>query len=57
MTTNWLNWKEAMAALRCSSSTLRRYCNERKLTRYKVGGRVLFKQEDIDLFMEKGRNR
>lgn len=47
---------EVAQLLRCSTKTVRRYTKE-GLVHYRRGGRLLFKQEDIDAFMEQRRER
>jgi excisionase family DNA binding protein len=45
-----LTWKEAMAYLRVSDSTLRNYVNERKVRKVqlKPRGKVLFRRSELE---------
>lgn len=51
----WLTRKEACAYTGLSRTTLIRWCNEAKLSFYKVTGAVLIKKEDIDRLIENSK--
>ena len=46
---------QAAAYLGVSASFLRRLVAERRVVHYKVGGRVMFRREDIDQFVDQGK--
>jgi excisionase family DNA binding protein len=50
-----LTWNEAMAYLKCSRSTLRRYVETRLLKRVKPRGRVFFLKSDLDDLIKRSR--
>lgn len=54
MMTELLNLKEAAQRLRVSGYTLRAWSYQRKLPVVKLGRRTLFREEDIEKFINKG---
>ncbi len=46
---------EAAALLRCTPKTLRNWIHARRIPSYKVGGRRLLAQTDIDAVIDAGR--
>lgn len=51
----FLTVQEVAARLRVSVSTVRHWVLDKRLESYRVGGRRLFKREDIDKFIEQGK--
>jgi excisionase family DNA binding protein len=49
--------KEVCAKLRVTERTLYRYVKSRKLTVHKIDGKLLFKREDVDRFLDKRKRR
>ena len=44
--------QEAAEYLRVSVTTLRRYAYERRVTHYKLKGRVIFRKADLEKFLD-----
>lgn len=47
--------KEASRKLGVSASTLYQLASRRAIAHYKVGGKILFKPEDLDVYLESCR--
>ena len=47
--------QEAAEYLRVSVTTLRRYAYERRVTHYKLKGRIIFRKADLEKFLDSKR--
>ena len=47
--------QEAAEYLRISVTTLRRYAYERRVTHYKLKGRIIFRKADLEKFLDSKR--
>lgn len=47
-----LTVKEAAKYLRLKESTIYHYVHKNRISFYKIGSRVLFKRDDLDLYIE-----
>lgn len=54
MITELLNLVEASKRLKCSKHTLRAWSYQRRLPVVKLGRRTLFREEDLEKFINKG---